>query len=325
MSPRTFRQRLAGSARVAAYLSLLLGGASIWSLHHALAQAELSMSRRGEKLARELGPLLIGQPQTLSLNGQRLVFASRQSALGPHEVMERFAQHCAGENTQAPDGVLATVQPTSKRGSNDGVFARLLDAFGQLGVLRSERDGEGQLACFARTRERAGLEKLAQDVRAFVQDGDFARLGDLRYVTARRQQNGQTHVLVVWSEGPLRLGALFPEHGDAPGSDMQDVPRPPGSKRQFCALGFGHAYGMRQYIARGSSDQLLAYYASELPKRGWEEVPALPGKGELEPGVFARAYLKDGHALAIAVDEEPGQDTGVSLIDLGAVRHTDAL
>ena len=42
-------------------------------------------------------------------------------------------------------------------------------------------------------------------------------------------------------------------------------------------------------------------------------------------GVFARAYLKNGQAVAIAVQAEPGQATGVSLIDLGSVRHTDSL
>jgi hypothetical protein len=325
MSTRALTQRLAGSARVLAYLALLLGLASVWSLHRVLAQAELAMSRSGEKLARELGPLLIGRPQTISLNGQRLVLSSRQSALEPHEVLERFARHCAGENGDAPEAVLSAPQQLAAQNVKDGMFARLLDVSGQLGVLRSERENEGHLACFARTRERAGLEKLAEDVQAFVEDGDFARLGELRYVTARKLDNGQTHVLVVWSEGPLRLAALFPERGDAPGSDMQDVPRPPASTRQFCALGFGHDYGLRQYAARGSSDQLLAYYARELPKRGWAELHELPDGGEMGDGVFARAYLKDGHAVAIAVHADPGQDTAVSLIDLGAVRHTDAL
>ena len=103
MSPRTLLERMAGSLRVAAYVVLVLGLVSVWSLRRVLAQAELSMARSGEKLARELGPLLIGQPQTMSLNGQRLVLASRQSTLTPHEVLERFAEHCADAHGAAPN------------------------------------------------------------------------------------------------------------------------------------------------------------------------------------------------------------------------------
>jgi hypothetical protein len=327
------RVSYAGCARVALFLSVIGLFYSAWSLRSAWAQTELSLQRLGSALQAELGPSLVGEPETISINGQLLMVASRQSPLSVREVLDGFTAHC----TKSPDAERALALPvapsaahaagaaSSRRAREQSYFQQLLEVSGKLGVLRDEREGEGHLVCFAREKERAGLAAVTRDLAELLESGDFSRLGDLRYVTARRHTNGKTHVLTVWSEGPLRVGALFPERGDAPGSDMAGVPRLPESTRELCAQAVRHSYALRLYRSARSGPEVLAFYDRELVRTGWQRVPTKVESGELRPGVFARAFVRDGRALALGVDTRSSEaGTGLSLIDLGTVAHSSA-
>lgn len=305
--------------------ALLLSGVAllclVWSLRNAWAEAELSLQRLGTALQAELGPSLLGEPETISINGQLLMVSSRQSPLSVRAVLDAFAGHCTKGAGFEPERSLEPGSGGARTESSR--FKKLLEVSGQLAVLRSERAGEGQLVCFARDKERAGLRAIGEDLAGLLESGDFSRLGDLRYVTARAQENGKTHVLTVWSEGPLRLGALFPERGDAPGSDMAGVPRVPGSTRELCAQAVRHDYALRLYRSTRPGQEVLAFYDRELVRSGWQRVPTPIESGELRPGVFARAFVRGGRALALGVDARSSEvGTGLSLVDLGTVARS---
>jgi hypothetical protein len=199
----------------------------------------------------------------------------------------------------------------------------LIEDPGRLGVLRGESADEGHLACLAQPRGTSGLMAFLERAGDFVASGDLSRLGDVRYVAARKLDSGKTHVIAVWSEGELRIGSLFPESGDAPGTDLPDVPRPPEATRQLCAMAAGRSFGLRLYDSPRPQQEVLAFYERELPSRGWEPLRTRLEAGRLRDGTSVRAFTRDGHVVALGIGGTNTGKTGISLIDLGAVgRHT---
>jgi hypothetical protein len=338
------RARWAGTLRVTAYLGLLSLGLSYWCVRSAYAETEQKVWKLGQQLLAELGPSVVGEPQGVLLNGQALFVASRQSELAVRQVLDRFAAGCSGP--EAPDALFAAppelreraAQPNKAEAAAPAAARKLIEEPARFGVLRAESEEGGQLACLARRARPRGLAALVEGAREFLASGDLSHLGDLRYVAARKLANGKTQVLAVWSEGEFRLGALFPEHGDAPGSDMPEVTRPPESTRSLCALAPGHSFGLRLYDSRRPVREVVAFYDRALPAAGWEPLPLLLEDGKLRDGVFARAFTRGGQAIALAIEtahQEQARGTqgaqgelasapggsAISLVDLGSVQR----
>lgn len=238
------RIRWSGLFRVSLYLAFVVAGLSFWFVRSAYAQAEDAVRRFGEGLAKELGPGVLGPAQGFQVNGQRVFVASRQTELSVREVLDRFDRSCASGSSEGKG------RP-SARAEFDATLERkaLLETVvhhpGRLGVVRHETDEEGQLACLAAPDGRRGLSAVLQAVQEFTESGDLSRLGQMRYVTARKLGNGKTHVIAIWSEGKFLLDSLFPETGDAAGSDMDGVPRPPEAARELCATALDQPFGLR--------------------------------------------------------------------------------
>jgi hypothetical protein len=62
---------------------------------------------------------------------------------------------------------------------------------------------------------------------------------------------------------------MFPDEGDAAGSDSTLAPRPPNARRTFTATAAGQASGMRIYESREGLAALDAFYAAEMQRRGF--------------------------------------------------------
>lgn len=318
--------------RVAAYVAAVVLAVGYGTMRAAYADAELALGRLGHVLVDQLGPDVLAAPEVLSVNGQRLYVASRQSALSVQDVLDRFADQCRarrGQGAFAPlgAGVAESPQPAPDRAR---AMSRLLEELShpmRLGVLRHEGAGQGHLVCFERPADRAGLGDLITGLGELAETGDLSRLGAPRYVSARRLENQRTHVLTVWSEGPLELGALISGAGDAPGADLPDVPRPPDTVRLLSARVAGRTLGLWLYDAIQTRDQVLAFYDRALPAAGFEPVHGLPDATRPAERVAMRAFTKNGRALAIGVSRDlrrPGVGSSISLVDLGAVRQTVA-
>jgi hypothetical protein len=200
----------------------------------------------------------------------------------------------------------------------------LLEDPGRLSILRGENAEEGQIACLAQPAGARGLSALLERAQEFVASGDLSRVGDVRYVAARKLASGKTHVIAVWSEGELRIGSLFPEAGDAAGTDMADVPRPPDSTRPLCAMAPGRSFGLRLYDSSRPQHEVVAFYERELPSRGWEPLRMQPEARALPDGTAVRVFSRAGHVVALGVDESSAGKTGISLIDMGAVGRSEA-
>jgi hypothetical protein len=193
----------------------------------------------------------------------------------------------------------------------------VLDGWGELcgasgRVLRAQSDAGGHLACLDLRTPEPGMSEIVQRLRAFAISFDLAAIGDLRVVWALREREG-TAFVAVSSEGPVRLSQLFPRSGDAPGVDLQDIPRPPGGRRVLSAWQAGHPAMLASYRVELGAVELAARYRRRLIDGGFA---VRPGGGP--PGGAPRWLLADraGAFTAVAIDGDGAAHSTVTLLPL---------
>lgn len=105
--------------------------------------------------------------------------------------------------------------------------------------------------------------------------------GALRYVYARRDDEG-ARFAVVWTDTVVRLADLAraEDDGDVVGSDVPDLPRPPGARRRFS---FVREDGRDQLVVYDLTDarsDVERWAGSALPAAGWSAPRASGGEAE---------------------------------------------
>ncbi|MET0340493.1 MAG: hypothetical protein ABW252_05795 [Polyangiales bacterium] len=314
--------------RVAVYLASFVAVVGLWGVHVVYTEARdgalllaqvatRSLEVPTAKLVDELGPEALAGAHALVLNGQPLRVSAHHTARNVKSVLDRFSDHCVGGKAGEPDVMRAALA-----GDRPALRA-LLDDPMRFGVLRSERDDEGMLACFQSDESDRSLAGVFARLQRFLQTGDLGALGGLRFVTARRSETGSTHVVAVWTEGSFRLGALFPERGDAPGSDLDGVPRPPEALRTLTATTPSRGFSLRSYDSTRARPALTAFYDEALGRDGWEPMP-LPDDLGAADRHDVRVFTRAGRAVTVMVEEQSADARAVTLIDLGDVRGIEA-
>jgi hypothetical protein len=91
----------------------------------------------------------------------------------------------------------------------------------------------------------------------------------MRYFLVIGSEKGHSAFLSAWSLGSLKLAALFPPAGDAPGSDLNGIPRPRQGRRVLSAgvVGGGRIVSYRAAITPNAA---LNDYSSQLRSAGWQ-------------------------------------------------------
>jgi hypothetical protein len=316
--------RLRGALRVASFLAAANLTLSALLLPQARANAEEAVKRGGLSLLQQLGPSLIGSPEVATINGQHMSLASKTTPLSIEQVLGRFQQHCSDNSGGLAEELRALPESAALL---ERLPVALRDAAGWSGSRELADDGKsGHLACVTRKDSGGGVKGLFERVLAFAETGDVSAIGDPRYVVARRdEKSGQTHVLAMWTEGSFNIPAMFPDEGDAPGSDSRYVPRPPGSRRVLTAEIADHPYAMRMYDTEKSHAEVLGYYEKQLAPRGFRLNP-LPAAddAELDLSEHVRAFSKDGVAVIVVTNVTPAEQTGVTLIEMGSLGFAKA-
>ncbi len=314
------RVRWAGVARVALYLMLVNFGISYLLMRSAYAGAEKTVRRLGDELTKELGSKLLGEPQAVSVNGQLLFLATKQTDLSVKSVLDQFDSSCV-----AHSGGLRE-EFAKMPGFNERKLALPVEMRdpGRIGVIRSdgaeasESETEAHLVCVAQPEGTKGVAGVIDHVNEFLKTGDVSRIGEMRYVKARKLDNGKTQVIAIWTEGKFNIEAMFPDEGDVPGSDTPGLPRPPSSTRKLSAVVPDHPYAVRSYDAAAPRADVLAFYDQRLAAAGWEQRPAAMGEREPEmQPADARVFTREGRAVVIAASEDGPNQTGLTIIELG--------
>ncbi len=318
------RVRWAGVARVALYLMLVNFGITYLLMRSAYAGAEKTVRRLGDELTKELGAKLIGEPQGVSVNGQLMFLAAKETDLSVKAVLDQFDASCV-----AHSGGLR--EEFEKMPGFDlrklSLPAEMRDP-GRIGVIRSDSDepsdseAEAHLVCIAQPEGTNGVAGVVAHVNEFLKSGDLSHIGEMRYVKARKLPNGKSQVIAIWTEGAFNIEAMFPDQGDVPGTDTPGIPRPPSSQRRLSAVVPDHPYALRSYDVAEPRADVLAFYDQSLVAAGWEQRPAAMGETEpeLKPA-DARVFTRDGRALLVAASEDGPRETGLTIIELGKLER----
>lgn len=315
--------KLRGAVRVFWFLAAVNIAITAFFFPQARAQAEEAAKRTGLMLLQQIGPTLVGPPEVLSINGQRMSLASKLTPLSVEQVLARFEQHCR-EHSGDLAREIATM-PAAERALGQ-LPPELRDPSKWLTSRQVSQDGKaGQLACIARKDSGGGMQGLVDRIVKFTDSGDLAEIGDARYVVARKDEaSGQTHVLAMWTEGSFNIPAMFPDEGDAPGSDSTAAPRPPASRRVLSADISNKSYGIRMYDTQQTHEQVQAFYAEMMKARGFALHPLPNQDSELDLNEHVQAFAKNGAAIIVVVHQTPAEQTGVSLIEMGSLGFAKA-
>lgn len=265
--------------RLAVYTAIVFGMLALVAIRSVRADLREAGLGVGHQLAK-LEDLTEGA-YLVRVNGAEAHWASVRTSQPVDEVLGRYERYCR----ESPSSLGQAMQDIPQA-LEDRVPLSKSDP-GRIGIVREGNEGRGMVACFVgRAIASGSLEPLRRDLDAFVTSGDLSALGHFRYVFAERGAHG-TRVVTLWSDGPLKLGRMFPAEGDAPGTDSILAPRPRGSRRTMSASIEGFPASVRIYETRISSAEVLAFEGAALSAKGFEKVSGT------EPSRGAVAYVRD--------------------------------
>jgi hypothetical protein len=245
-------------------------------------------------------------PRQLHLNGLTLWAAAGHTSHPPALVRRWYADRYAGKGSALD---LLTQELQRQRLIPPGATTLSQVSFGderQGGLAALDLGDVGSL--------RALAERLLH-----AQGGDVAQVGALRYLYYERAADGGTRFLTVWSDEHFELAKLLPgADGDAPGRDLDQVPRYPGSARILAADERGAAGQLAVYASEGGSPELAeAFYRARMPALGWRLDPRFEEVAHAQGRRALRCLSGDGHEVVIdCSDARDGRGLTVTAIQL---------
>lgn len=293
----SLRSKLAGLCRASVLAALcvpLVTAATVRAAQSEVGQRGLRIGRELAAAMRELGP-----GSQLTINGNTLFAGGRNVEAELPVVLDRFEAHCNEfgwdiRGDLAREKAIVPSEPFSIT----------------LGKQRTEN--EGLIVCLVSDERQVGLSRFLERARITAETGDISRVGQVRYLYARRNPNGGTDVVTVNTIGDFNVKRLFSTVGDVTGSDLPDIPRPAGSTRTlFVELG-NSPFAIRSYTtAAVTPARALAGYRQSLPASGWQVLDV----GQSAPSTLT--VTKDGAALIITADIQ-NDLTRVDFVQLGS-------
>jgi hypothetical protein len=116
------------------------------------------------------------------------------------------------------------------------------------------------------------IDTLRQRLSRFIGGGDLGSIARLRYVYYEKTGAGGTRFLTAWSDDKFELAHLIPTgRRDADGSDIDGVPRFPGTVRVLSAEEHGLPQRLVVYDGPGSPDTATLFYRARMQTLGWSE------------------------------------------------------
>jgi hypothetical protein len=235
----------------------------------ALRSAYGNMMESALEIGSELGKIGgTGSERPIRLNGEAIYVSSTVQEVPLEGLLDRVEARCKDSPEDMLDA-LSNHAPSAERKEHE----ERLSSREAAGVVRYDTGEKGVVVCFMRPEGApSGITARLSRISRFLDTGDLGHLGDVRYVFAERNAEGRTHVVTAWTDGSFNLYSLFPAGGDAPGSDLEDVPRPRRSVRLLTAGADGVPYSARIYDAPGRPKAILAHYDLKMIARGWKPI-----------------------------------------------------
>ncbi len=245
-------------------------------------------------------------PREVHMNGVRMWVAAGKTDRPPSEVRRWYAERYAGKGTLTDviteELKRGKVLPPSVTGLSQASFGD--DNIGGMAAL--------DLGNGLNIRQ---LKPLVLKLAA----GKIGEVGHLRYMYFEKTANGGTRYLTVWTDDQFDLTKFLPSgEDDAPGRDIDGVPRYPGSVRVLAADERGRVAQMAVYNGQGSPETAAMFYDARMRTMGWAADPRFADYAA-EKGMHSMRYQNaKGHEVIVdlATDERRGQGLTVTLIQL---------
>ncbi|MEZ4286562.1 MAG: hypothetical protein R3A47_00060 [Polyangiales bacterium] len=303
-------------ARVSTFLFVVGAACSFFLYRNVNARVEQLMAGMGEELMRYPGGRH-SDTRVFLMNGARLMVRTAIVEQNVNDVLDHYEDYCKAHDGQLPQKIQKQLADAFKADVNAPQKAPwgdtdLLDTTARFGMEEG-----GVVACPDTGNTDASANDLLERLKAFVQTGDISKFGDIRFVYARPfESNGvdSTHVVMVWSEdSSVNVLDMFPEVGDAPGKDVDGVPRPQNGRRILSAWEQGEPYGVTEYeVPAVNRDALAAQYRKTLPSKGWNEVAYEDSNPEL--GDTRLLVVEQNDRIVTLLFEPDGNDALVTML-----------
>jgi hypothetical protein len=293
------------ATRVLVYGLFVAAACSASYVRRVSAATEESLGRVGPELL-DLGEVL-GSGTPVVMNGSTIVAGGRHVRMDLHEALDRAEAGCGQGSMPGPTDLGAYAPGGSSRSMPH-----------RLGVWRHEGDRTGWVLCIVPNHSRGDVGRWIEGVREFAHTGDLAAVGEFRYVFVRRSTLDGTDVAGLRTVGRFDLRNMLLFDGDAPGRDLDGVPRPPGSRRILSAQLLGKSYGINSYDCVRPASTELVRYDDVLSSLGWKRVP-LPATGaDGTKKREARAFIQKGATIVIAADNDgPNGGARLNIVAMG--------
>lgn len=307
MRAKNFSQRfVVPMLRLTAFVVTV--GAVLLYIDYRVARASVMEKLLG--IGQRMSPFMddargVEAPRELHMNGLRMFVAAGKTDHSPAEVRNWYGERYAGKGTATAvmtDALKAVkMLPPSVNGLSQATFGD--DNMGGMAALDM---GNGV------TLKSLGgmLGKLAS--------GKIGEVGHLRYMYYERTAKGGTRFLTIWTDDQFDLTKFLPNgEADAPGRDLQDVPRYPGSVRVLSADERGRVGQMVVYTGPGSPDAAALFYDARMRTMGWQADGRF-AETALRQGLHGQRWQNaKGHEVILDLaDDKQGQGLTVTAIQL---------
>jgi len=249
--------------------------------------------------------------ETVELNGERFHHAIASSSESLATVLDRVVEHCQKEPSPAARVIAEATNHHAMRFESHAPPGALRHA-----VFREQSRDRGMVLCFVGGPRNTSLPQWLAALHRFSSTRDLAAFGRLRYSFAE-QAEGKTRVVTLWADTGLNLATLFPETGDAAGTDSAVLPRPPRARRTLSARAEGVPFAVRSYQLGQSVEEAQRFYDGWMSERGWQSFH----DGESESSGYLRA---DGYQAFVSLMRSNG-NTYVTVTETGRPEAQTAL
>jgi hypothetical protein len=269
--------------------------------HQVHGQLDERMLQMGEVMMRYEGAIRQDETRVVMINGEQLQFSSGVTEHTVGEVLDNFETVCE----QHDAGLVER-------------FARMperLDGHRQTRfrpIMRGEGGAGGYVVCLDMGQDEMTFNELRARFDRFEDSSDVHDVGDIRYVYAQETDDPAVrHFVTFWTNGHFRFRPMMNEDGDAPGTDLTDVPRPPGSRRMITASEVGQTEAAVMYAGSPMSEwELEHFYTTSLAEHGWEITPIADERQPQGSRVVTAHRPDDSELLFVSLDTDArGQGT----------------
>jgi hypothetical protein len=243
-------------------------------------------------------------PRDVRINGVKLRVAAGHTDHPPSFVKKWYADRYAAKG----DGFDALAQELKKKGA-------LPPETTSLNQMAFGNDTKGGVAALD-YGEKLSLQGLKDRISRIAEVNDLGSIGKLRYVWYEKNEKGGTRFLTIWTDDKFELKKLLPgERKDADGTDIDDVPRYPGTVRVLSAEERGMPQRMAVYDGPGSPETAEMFYRARMRTLGWEEDTTFAEIAKKEGKRALKYGNKKGHEVIIDLsDAENGQGLAVVVV-----------